>query len=62
MSVVKSISLDRIVSIEAKKHDLAEAMAAPNLAPEDFVRLSRRSNRWPPPLEKCAGYVPSWRC
>ena len=41
MSVVKSISLDRIVSIEAKKHDLAEAMAAPNLAPEDFVRLSK---------------------
>ena len=39
--VMKSISLDRIVSIEAKKHDLAEAMAAPNLAPDDFVRLSK---------------------
>src|SRR5512139_1983280 len=38
---MKSISLDRIVSIETKKHDLAEAMAAPNLAPEDFVRLSK---------------------
>ena len=38
---MKTISLDRIVSIEAKKHDLAEAMAAPNLAPEDFVRLSK---------------------
>ena len=36
-----SISLDRIVSIEAKRHDLAEAMAAENLAPEDFVRLSK---------------------
>src|SRR4029453_3287110 len=35
------ISLDRIVSIETKKHDLAEAMAAPNLAPDDFVRLSK---------------------
>src|SRR4029453_6329334 len=38
---MKTISLDRIVSIEAKKHALAEAMAAPNLAPEDFVRLSK---------------------
>jgi peptide chain release factor 1 len=38
---MKSISLDKIVSIETKKHDLAEAMAAPNLAPEDFVRLSK---------------------
>jgi peptide chain release factor 1 len=36
-----SISLDRIVSIEAKKQELAEAMAAPNLAPEEFVRLSK---------------------
>ena len=38
---MKTISLDRIVSIETKKHDLAEAMAAPNLSPEDFVRLSK---------------------
>ena len=38
---MKTISLDKIVSIETKKHDLAEAMAAPNLAPEDFVRLSK---------------------
>ena len=36
-----SISLDRIVSIEAKKHELAEAMAAPNLSPDEFVRLSK---------------------
>src|SRR5919106_3403698 len=35
------ISLDRIVSIEAKKHELAEAMAAPNLSPDEFVRLSK---------------------
>src|SRR5690606_8277125 len=40
-AVMKVISLDRIVSIETKKHDLAEAMAAPNLSPEDFVRLSK---------------------
>src|SRR5688500_13005804 len=38
---MKSISLDRIVSIEAKKHDLAEAMAAPDLSPDEFVRLSK---------------------
>src|SRR6476659_9546140 len=35
------ISLERIVSIEAKKHGLTEAMAAPNLAPDEFVRLSK---------------------
>ncbi len=38
---MKSISLDKIVSIEAKKHDLANAMAAPDLAPDEFVRLSK---------------------
>ena len=36
-----SISLDRIVSIEAKRHELYDAMAQGNLAPEDFVRLSK---------------------
>ncbi|QNN64956.1 peptide chain release factor 1 [Sphingomonas rhizophila] len=36
-----SISLDRIVSIEAKKQELAEAMAAPDLSPDEFVRLSK---------------------
>ncbi len=35
------ISLERITSIEAKKHDLATAMAAPDLAPDEFVRLSK---------------------
>ena len=38
---MKGISLDKIVSIEAKKHELSEAMAAPDLAPEEFVRLSK---------------------
>jgi len=36
-----AISLDRIVSIEAKRHELSDAMTAENLAPEDFVRLSK---------------------
>ena len=36
-----AISLDRIVSIEAKKHELSDAMAAGNLSTEDFVRLSK---------------------
>ena len=36
-----SISLERIVSIEAKRHELSDAMAQGNLAPEDFVRLSK---------------------
>ena len=38
---MKSISLDKLVSIEAKKHDISNAMAAPDLAPDDFVRLSK---------------------
>ena len=38
---MKSISSDKIASIEAKRHELAAAMAAPNLAPEEFVRLSK---------------------
>jgi len=36
-----AISLDRIVSIEAKRHELADAMAQGNLSTEDFVRLSK---------------------
>ncbi len=36
-----AISLDRIVSIEAKRHELSDAMAAGNLSAEEFVRLSK---------------------
>jgi peptide chain release factor 1 len=36
-----TISLDRIVSIEAKRHELADAMASGNLSTDDFVRLSK---------------------
>ena len=35
------ISAERIASIEAKKHELAQAMAAGNVAPDEFVRLSK---------------------
>lgn len=35
------ISSERIASIEARKHELQRAMAAPNVAPEEFVRLSK---------------------
>ena len=38
---MKGISLDKIVSIEARKHDIGEAMAAHDLAPDEFVRLSK---------------------
>ena len=38
---MSAISLDRIVSIEAKRHELSDAMAAGNLSTEDFVRLSK---------------------
>ncbi len=36
-----SITLERIVSIEAKRHELSDAMAQGNLSTEDFVRLSK---------------------
>jgi peptide chain release factor 1 len=35
------ISSERIASIEARKHELASAMAAPDLAPDQFVKLSK---------------------
>ncbi len=35
------ISSERIASIEARKHDLAAAMAAPDLSPDEFVKLSK---------------------
>ena len=35
------ISSERIASIEARKQELQQAMAAPNVAPEEFVRLSK---------------------
>jgi peptide chain release factor 1 len=36
-----SISAERIAAIEGRKDELQNAMAAPNLAPEEFVRLSK---------------------
>ncbi|MEO8547662.1 MAG: PCRF domain-containing protein, partial [Sphingomicrobium sp.] len=36
-----TISPERIASIEARKHELAAAMAAEDLARDDFVRLSK---------------------
>jgi peptide chain release factor 1 len=38
---VTRISSERIASIEARKHELSKAMAAGDLAPEEFVRLSK---------------------
>ena len=38
---MSSISSDRIASIEARKHELQRAMSAPNLSPDEFVRLSK---------------------
>jgi peptide chain release factor 1 len=35
------ISSERIASIEARRHELAEAMARGGLAPDEFVRLSK---------------------
>jgi peptide chain release factor 1 len=43
-----SISLERIVSIEARKHELSDAMAKGNLAPDDFVRLSKEYSQIEP--------------
>jgi peptide chain release factor 1 len=35
------ISSERIASIEARRHELAQAMSARDLAPDEFVRLSK---------------------
>ena len=35
------ISSERIASIEAKKHELAQAMARADVPPDEFVRLSK---------------------
>src|SRR5438477_12164300 len=35
------ISSERIASIEARKHELSEAMARGDLSPDEFVRLSK---------------------
>src|SRR5687768_14223115 len=36
-----SISAERIAAIEARRDELQNAMSAPNLAADDFVRLSK---------------------
>ena len=38
---MSGISAERIASIEARKHELAQAMAAGDLSPDEFVRLSK---------------------
>ena len=38
---MSGISSERIASIEAKKHELADAMSAGDLPPDEFVRLSK---------------------
>ena len=38
---MSGISSERIASIEARKHELGQAMSAGDLAPEEFVRLSK---------------------
>jgi peptide chain release factor 1 len=38
---MSGISAERIAAIEGRKHELQNAMAMPNVAPEEFVRLSK---------------------
>jgi peptide chain release factor 1 len=38
---VTQISSDRIASIEARRHELAQAMARADVSPDDYVRLSK---------------------
>ncbi|MGE5721769.1 MAG: peptide chain release factor 1 [Sphingomonadales bacterium] len=38
---MSAISAERIAAIEGRKDELQNAMAAPNLAPDEFVRLSK---------------------
>src|SRR5438270_14046273 len=39
--LVSSISSERIASIEARRHELQQAMSRGDLAPDEFVRLSK---------------------
>ncbi len=41
LSDMSVISSERIASIEARRHELQQAMAAPNVSPDEFVRLSK---------------------
>src|SRR5512132_208921 len=38
---MSSISSERIAAIEARKHELQQAMSRGGLAPDEFVRLSK---------------------
>jgi len=38
---MSSISSERIASIEARKHELQQAMSRGNLSPDEFVKLSK---------------------
>ena len=35
------ISLERIASIESRRHELAQAMARADVTPDEFVKLSK---------------------
>jgi peptide chain release factor 1 len=48
------ISAERIAAIEARKEELQEAMAAPDLAPDAFVRLSKEYAEVHPVAEAAA--------
>src|SRR6185437_5057791 len=38
---VTRISLERIASIESRRHELAQAMARADVTPDEFVKLSK---------------------
>lgn len=38
---MSSISSERIASIESRRQELSDAMAAPNLSPDEFIQLSK---------------------
>ncbi|MEO7564108.1 MAG: peptide chain release factor 1 [Sphingomicrobium sp.] len=48
---MSGISSEKIASIEARKHELARSLAEPNLAPEEFVRLSKEYSAIEPVAE-----------
>src|SRR4028119_2185812 len=45
------ISAERIASIEARKHELSDAMAAQDMSREEFVRLSKEYSAIEPVAE-----------
>ena len=57
MSVISS---ERIASIEARKHELQQAMSRGDLSPEEFVRHGEQGHCVAVPIEVVPGMIQRW--